>query len=544
MREGALIAGKYRLRRLIGEGAAGEVWSALNERTEREVALKVIVGADRELKERAVREARACGRVNHRNVVEILDAGETEQGDPFLAMQLLEGETLGERMKRERRILPPKAAAIALDVARGLGAAHAAGIVHRDLKPSNIFLHREQETGLDLIKVLDFGVSKMLWSGGPPTTRTGDIVGSPAYMSPEQARADRAVDQRTDLWSLGVVMFEMIAGDRPFPSRNIAVISEIVSRPVPSLTTLHPDIDPRLAAVVARCLERDIDRRVQTAQELAALLRPLAAAEDTWGSNDSWRKPQAPPPQEEDLIPTLALGPSDVPGALAAALAAAAPPDAPPHDAPPSSRPFRPVPTTLVDRSHPAPGTNPAAPPQPSRLESPSAMHPALLQTARLESPSALHPSLAHQQTSRLESPSAAIVVRGSVLSATSEAPGYRGPLTTQDEVDDELSTAEMLPRAGQPPRPPGAAPPLAGAPAPPGAELPAGPAGAPPGALAKLGLKKGDATLFLVGVTSALTILALVLAAIGIGRLMSSPKDAPSPGSSTGAATGAERAP
>jgi len=199
MRQGAIIAGKYRLRRLIGEGAVGEVWAALNERTEREVALKLIVGADRELRERALREARACGRVAHRNVIEIFDAGETERGDPFLVMQLLDGETVAERLKRERRLPPPRAAAIALDVARGLAAAHAAGIVHRDLKPSNIFLHREQQDANELVKVLDFGVSKMLWSGGPPTTRTGDIVGSPAYMSPEQARADRALDHRTDL---------------------------------------------------------------------------------------------------------------------------------------------------------------------------------------------------------------------------------------------------------------------------------------------------------------------------------------------------------
>ncbi|HSN98192.1 MAG TPA: serine/threonine-protein kinase, partial [Candidatus Nanopelagicales bacterium] len=190
MRQGVLIAGKYRLQRLLGDGAAGEVWSALNERTDREVALKLITGADRELRERAVREARAMGRVSHRNVVEVFDAGETDRGDPFLVMPRLEGETLGERLRREVRLPPQKAAAIALEVARGLAAAHAVGVIHRDLKPSNIFLHRDAETGLDQVKVLDFGVSKMMRGEGPPTTRTGDIVGSPAYMSPEQARAD------------------------------------------------------------------------------------------------------------------------------------------------------------------------------------------------------------------------------------------------------------------------------------------------------------------------------------------------------------------
>ncbi len=516
MRQGALIAGKYRLRRLLGEGASGEVWAALNERTEREVALKVIARADAELRERALREARACGRVNHRNVVEILDAGETEHGDPFLAMQLLEGETLGERLRRERRLAGPLAAAIALDVARGLGAAHAAGVVHRDLKPSNIFLHREQDTGKDLVKVLDFGVSKMLLSGGPPQTRTGDIVGSPAYMSPEQARADRALDHRTDLWSLGVVLFEVLTGERPFPSKNITVVSEIVSAPIPPVAALVPDVDPRLASIVARCLERDRDRRIQTAQEVAALLLPLAAAEDVRATGDRWQRPPgsscdlAPPAarrrpaeREEDLIPTLAVGGSVVPAAVAAAIAAGKRLD----DAPPSSRPFRPVPTTLVDRSRPPPG-HPAAMPQAARLESSSALQ---AQRSPLESTVRMDPQPA------MPGPS-------------------RGPLVTQNDAD-ELSTAQMPPAAARarfhPPAPPapGAAPQQ-------DPRMMAQPPGPPP----RFGLKKGDATLFLVGVTSALTILALVLAVLGIGRLFSGKDAPPTPPSASSASHGAAR--
>ena len=562
MREGALIAGKYRLRRRIGEGAVGEVWAALNERTEREVALKVIAGADRELRERAVREARACGRVSHRNVVEILDAGETEQGDPFLAMQLLHGETLGERMRRGR-LFPSKAAAIALDVARGLTAAHAAGIVHRDLKPSNIFLHREPETGLDLVKVLDFGVSKMLKGDGPPTTRTGDIVGSPAYMSPEQARAEGTLDHRTDLWSLGVVLFEMITGERPFPSHNIAVISEIVSLPIPSVSSRVPDVDPRLSTAVARCLERDLGLRVQNAQELAALLRPLAAAEDARGSSEGGRRPQAPssspsaagstaaPAQaakvvqdpEEDQIPTLALASSVVPAAVAAAIAAQA-------EAPSSSRPFRPVPTTLVDRSKPPPGTNPAAMPGVPRVETVNGGYPQ---------------AQARPPMPRVESPSA--VLPAAVPVALPLPWVARGPLTTQRELDDELSTEQLPPGWMHPLAQPQSFAPVYGAPAltPAGAPLPAGAGGAfspaqtgargafspaqagagtavnlPP-APGRFGLKKGDATLFLVGVMIVMTLVGVVAVAFGLRRLISGANGPPLPPSTSSASTGAE---
>lgn len=344
MRQGLLIGDKYRLERLIGDGASGEVWAARNERTDREVALKLITQADRELRERAVREARVLGRVSHRNVIEVLDAGETDRGDPFLVMPRLAGETLGVRLKRERRLAPGMAASIAAEVALGLAAAHAVGVIHRDLKPNNIFLHRDPETGRDLVKVLDFGVSKMLRGEGPPTTRTGDIVGSPAYMSPEQARADRTLDQRTDLWSLGVVLFEMLAGRRPFSGKGISVISDIVTAPIPSVTSLVPGLDPRLVEVVSRCLERDVSRRIQSAQELAALLLPLAGAEGAAGSADSRRQPQAPAIVEEettrgdeDQIPTVHGGPRSVAG--------------PP---PSSGSGFRPVPNTLLDSSRPS----------------------------------------------------------------------------------------------------------------------------------------------------------------------------------------------
>ncbi len=216
MKSGALIGGKYRLTRQIGSGAMGVVWAATNESLGREVALKLIVSSNDELRMRLLREGRACGGLKQRNIIELYDVGETAEGDPFLVMQLLSGETLASLLKGKRRLEPAHAARIARDVALALVAAHGAGVIHRDLKPTNIFLHEEIDASGDpitVVKVLDFGVAKK--SGGESdglATVTGGLVGSPAYMSPEQANAQRDLDHRSDLWSLGIVLFELLTG--------------------------------------------------------------------------------------------------------------------------------------------------------------------------------------------------------------------------------------------------------------------------------------------------------------------------------------------
>jgi eukaryotic-like serine/threonine-protein kinase len=277
---GSLIAAKYRLHRLVGQGAMGVVWAAVNERTEREVALKLINGQNEELRRRLLREARACGRLDHRNIIEIYDVGETEEGDPFLVMPLLTGETLAERLARDGLLPPAMAARIAADIASGLSAAHAAGIVHRDLKPANVFLHREAggEEAF-VVKVLDFGVSKMLSEAAG--TLAGGAVGSPLYMSPEQARGEPDVDHRTDLWATGVVLFEMLTGTRPFHGDTMfTVVAQILGGPIPSVVERAPHVDPALGEIVARCLERQTDRRVGSAAELAVLLHPFAGARE------------------------------------------------------------------------------------------------------------------------------------------------------------------------------------------------------------------------------------------------------------------------
>ena len=257
----------------------GEVWAAVHTEMRREVALKLIYGDNPDLAVRLKREAQACGRLEHPNVVRIYDIGETDDGDPFLIMQLLTGETLADRLARRRRLPPVEALWIALDIARALRAAHAADIVHRDLKPANIYLHRGLDTEGEEVKVLDFGVSKILSVGDMAFTVTGALVGSPAYMSPEQARASKEIDPRADIWSLGVLLFEMLAGRRPFPSASpMGVIAEILAEPIPSLSSFVPGIDPRIEEAVSRCMIREVDDRLQSAAAFIDLLRPVFAS--------------------------------------------------------------------------------------------------------------------------------------------------------------------------------------------------------------------------------------------------------------------------
>ncbi|WP_437572475.1 protein kinase domain-containing protein [Sorangium sp. So ce542] len=275
---GLVIAEKYKLVRRLGEGSMGVVWAALNLSTSREVALKLIHRPDPELRRRLQREGRNGGALRHGNVIDMYDMGETEFGEPFLVMQLLTGETLAELLQRRRRLDADVAAAIGRDVARGLAAVHAAHIVHRDLKPANIFLHREPDTDEPVVKVLDFGVAKNLATNDGIRTATGGAVGSPLYMSPEQVRADPSVDHRADIWALGVVLFEMLTGTRPFQGDARAVFTGILTGEIPKISRYLRRVDPGLVELVARCMARHRDERIGSAAELAELLDGYTAA--------------------------------------------------------------------------------------------------------------------------------------------------------------------------------------------------------------------------------------------------------------------------
>ena len=280
MNPGDLVSGKYRLLRLLGSGGMGSVWAARNELTDRDFAVKFLkadLAKNKEALHRFFLEARACGQIKHPAIVDVYDMGQAEDGSPFLVMELLEGEGFEQRLARCGTFAPAEAAAWVAFIARGLEEAHARNLIHRDLKPGNIFFALD-ERGDVLPKVLDFGVSKAL---GPREddfvkTTTGAVLGSPAYMSPEQAKGDTDVDHRSDVWSLGVILYESLAGHVPFDAPNYnALMVTIMMQPHRPLTEFVPGLHPELSAIVDQALAKDRSLRIPTARDLADRLESV-----------------------------------------------------------------------------------------------------------------------------------------------------------------------------------------------------------------------------------------------------------------------------
>ncbi|HEY5960557.1 MAG TPA: serine/threonine-protein kinase, partial [Polyangiaceae bacterium] len=215
----SIISGKYQLTEVLGEGGMGSVWVARNRTLDVDVALKLMraeLADDVDgIAERMLQEARAAACIGHPAIIQVYDFGFTEHGDPFIVMELLRGESLAQALGRRRRVSPTRAAQTLLPIVDALAATHAQGIVHRDLKPGNIFLARPAGQRLQP-KVLDFGIAKLEQRAAGRLTQEGAVIGSPAYMSPEQFSGDGAIDGRADIWSLCIVLYEMITGCRPF----------------------------------------------------------------------------------------------------------------------------------------------------------------------------------------------------------------------------------------------------------------------------------------------------------------------------------------
>ncbi|MEP7119611.1 MAG: protein kinase [Byssovorax sp.] len=278
---GTLIGGKYRVERALGRGGMGVVVLAYDETLGRRVAIKLLRAAGRGDEARFLREARAVARLTSEHVARILEVGALDDGAPFLVMEYASGSDLG-RVLHDRGRLP---AAIAVDyllqAGEVLAEAHALGIIHRDLKPSNLFLAARVD-GSPLIKVLDFGIAKSMpgVAGNAEETSltaTSATIGSPLYMSPEQLHSARDVDARTDLWSLGAVLHELLTGRPPFEAESAAAVGAKIAAAAPTpLAEGCPDAPGGLAAVVLRCLEKDPDRRFQDLAELAEALAPYA----------------------------------------------------------------------------------------------------------------------------------------------------------------------------------------------------------------------------------------------------------------------------
>ncbi len=285
MESGQTIAGKYRLNQLLGAGGMASVWSATNMFTERQVAVKFMLPAVARTQEAARRflmEAKVTARIDHPNVIEIMDVGQTEDGTLFLVMELLTGVSLETALKRQQPTMTlHEFCFVMIQVARALVAAHKRGIIHRDLKPTNIFLHKSRD-GVAVPKLLDFGVSKFLDDEGSKNhalTVAGTVLGSPLYMSPEQARGENDIDGRTDIFAFGGIMFEALCGTRAYDGANFnQLIVAIATKPPKDIEEIAPQMPEVLREVVRVCLVSERDKRVQSLDPVAERL--LAALPD------------------------------------------------------------------------------------------------------------------------------------------------------------------------------------------------------------------------------------------------------------------------
>jgi serine/threonine protein kinase len=285
-RIGDVLAGKYEVERVLGQGGMGVVFGAKHTLLRERVAIKLLLGADSsqpEVLARFLNEARAAARIQSEHIARVFDVGQLESGTPYMILEYLEGMDLGTRIDQKGAIGVGEAADILIEAAAGIQQAHAMGIVHRDLKPSNVFL-AERNDGSRIVKVLDFGVAKHL---GPTTfaeakfeTSSKAFLGSPLFMSPEQVRQARSVDTRTDIWSLGMVLYNAVTATTPFDAETLGeLLAKVLEAPVPPLRSHRPDAPAPFEAVVARCLMRDPAARYPTVLALAEALLPFASRE-------------------------------------------------------------------------------------------------------------------------------------------------------------------------------------------------------------------------------------------------------------------------
>lgn len=299
--EGQILAGKYRVDRVLGAGAMGVVVAAHHQALDTQVAIKFLMPGmleNAEAVDRFAREARAAAKISNEHVTRVLDVGTLESGAPYIVMEYLEGCDLQSWLRESGPLPIDQAVDFLLQAGEAVAEAHTLGIVHRDLKPSNMFCVRRSNGAL-FIKVLDFGISKIT-IGASGMTRSSIMMGTPLYMSPEQMESARNVDARTDVWALGVVLFQLLTGALPFGGDTLPEIClKVTTRPPPPVRSLRPIVPVELEAAISRCLEKNRDKRWQSVGEFCAAIAPFgpaySSAQRRWQTVSASSRPQTIP---------------------------------------------------------------------------------------------------------------------------------------------------------------------------------------------------------------------------------------------------------
>jgi serine/threonine protein kinase len=317
-RVGEVVGEKYRLVRLLGEGGMGTVYEARHDVIGRRFAVKFLhaeLAQHPEILARFRREAQAAGSLENENIAAVTDFGSSPDGAPYIVMEFLEGQDLAKVLAQTGPLPIQRAAHILIQVCRGLFAAHGRGIVHRDLKPENLLLQTRGDGG-DLVKILDFGIAKLKSTEHRPeaATRTGITLGTPYYMPPEQARGQKELDERADIYALGVILFELLSGQKPHNGENYnAILYSILMQAAPRIETYRPDLPPELAALVHRAMAADANERPQSVSELAEALAPYTGRSitppPTTGPGSTVFLPQGPQQRSASTRAPVALTP-------------------------------------------------------------------------------------------------------------------------------------------------------------------------------------------------------------------------------------------